>query len=56
MTAILTWLNSAALVIAGVPVSWAEVLGDLTGAACVALVARQHVWNWPLGHSRMRRC
>lgn len=49
MTAILTWLDSAALVIAGVPVSWAEVLGDLTGAACVALVARQHVWNWPLG-------
>ena len=46
---ILTWLDSAAFVIAGVPVSWAEVLGDVTGAACVALVARQHVWNWPLG-------
>ncbi len=47
--ALLTWLNSAAVVIAGVPVTWAEVLGDVTGAACVVLVARQHVWNWPLG-------
>lgn len=49
MTAILSWLDSAALVIAGVRVTWSEVLGDVTGAACVVLVARQHVWNWPLG-------
>ena len=49
MTAILSWLDSAAFVIVGVPVSWSEVLGDATGAACVVLVARQHVWNWPLG-------
>src|SRR3954471_12225686 len=49
MTAILSWLDSAALVVAGVPVTWSEVLGDVTGAACVALVAKQHVWNWPLG-------
>lgn len=49
MTAILSWLDSAAFVIAGVPVSWSEVLGDVTGAACVVLVARQNVWNWPLG-------
>ncbi|MBL0215147.1 MAG: nicotinamide mononucleotide transporter [Myxococcales bacterium] len=49
MTAILSWLDSAAFVIAGVPVAWSEVLGDATGAACVVLVARQHVWNWPLG-------
>jgi nicotinamide mononucleotide transporter len=31
------------------PVSWAELFGDVTGLACVALVARQHLWNWPLG-------
>ncbi len=49
IAAVLAWLDSAAIVIAGVPVSWAEVLGDVTGAACVVLVARQHVWNWPLG-------
>ncbi len=49
MSALLSWLDSAAFVIAGVPVSWSELLGDATGAACVALVARQHVWNWPLG-------
>jgi len=49
MSAILSWLDSAALVVAGVRVTWSELLGDVTGAACVALVARQHVWNWPLG-------
>lgn len=49
MSALLTWLDSAAFVIAGVPVAWSEVLGDLTGVACVVLVAKQHVWNWPLG-------
>ena len=27
----------------------AHARGDVTGAACVALVAKQHVWNWPLG-------
>lgn len=49
MSALLAWLDSAAFVIAGVAVSWSEVLGDLTGAACVVLVAKQNVWNWPLG-------
>ena len=49
MTALLSWLDSAAFVIAGVPVAWSEVLGDVTGAACVVLVVRQHVLNWPLG-------
>src|SRR6476661_10829439 len=36
-----TWL--------GAPVSWSEVFGDVTGAACVYAVARQHLWNWPVG-------
>lgn len=43
------WLDAAAFTIAGAPVTWAEVLGDVSGVACVALVARQHVWNWPIG-------
>ncbi|MFF1557755.1 nicotinamide riboside transporter PnuC [Streptomyces sp. NPDC058279] len=29
--------------------SWTEILGSATGAACVWLVARQHIANWPLG-------
>lgn len=49
MTELLTWLDRAALVIAGAPITWAEVLGAVSGLACVALVARQHVWNWPVG-------
>jgi len=29
--------------------NWTEVLGFVTGAACVWLAARQHVLNWPIG-------
>ncbi|MEV4312176.1 nicotinamide riboside transporter PnuC [Actinocrispum sp. NPDC049592] len=29
--------------------SWGEIAGFVTGALCVWLVARQNVWNWPIG-------
>lgn len=35
--------------IAGTPTSLGEVLGFVTGAACVYGVARQYLWNWPVG-------
>jgi nicotinamide mononucleotide transporter len=31
------------------PMSWAELVGDATGAWCVWLVARRHILNWPIG-------
>lgn len=31
------------------PVTWAELVGDVTGVLCVVLVARQHIFNWPVG-------
>ncbi|PRY17560.1 nicotinamide riboside transporter PnuC [Kineococcus rhizosphaerae] len=49
MHALLDWLNSPALVAFEVPTTWAEVLGFASGALCVWFVARQNVWNWPLG-------
>jgi nicotinamide mononucleotide transporter len=49
MDAILNWMNSPAAQLLGAPVSWIEVLGFVTGAACVYGVARQRAWNWPVG-------
>lgn len=31
------------------PIPWTEALGFITGAACVLLVVRQNIWNFPLG-------
>lgn len=42
-------MHDVAFTLLGAPVTWAEVFGDVTGALCVWLVARQHVLNWPLG-------
>jgi nicotinamide mononucleotide transporter len=44
-----TWANTAAFTLGSTPVTWAEVLGFLSGAWCVWLVARQHIANWPIG-------
>jgi nicotinamide mononucleotide transporter len=50
MTTLLDWMNSAALPdLFGAPVSWIEVIGFVTGAACVYGVAKQKLWNWPVG-------
>lgn len=42
-------VNQPAFVLWGANVSWAELIGDVSGAACVWLVARQNLWNWPIG-------
>lgn len=49
LTDLLAPLEQAAFHLWGVPVTWTELLGDATGLACVAMVARQSLWNWPLG-------
>lgn len=43
---LLTWQLFA---IAGQPVTVVEAIGFVTGALCVWAVARQDIWNWPLG-------
>ncbi|NHW46495.1 nicotinamide mononucleotide transporter [Paenarthrobacter sp. MSM-2-10-13] len=48
--ALLDWMNSAAIPnLFGTPVSWIEIIGFVTGAACVYGVAKQKLWNWPIG-------
>lgn len=32
-----------------VPMSMTEVFGFITGAVCVWLVAKDNIWNWPIG-------
>jgi len=49
MTALIDWLNTPVFYAFGAPTSWAEVLGFITGALCVYLVAKQNIWNWPIG-------
>ncbi len=50
MNVLLDWMNSAAIPsLLGTPVSWIEIIGFVTGAACVYGVARQKLWNWPIG-------
>jgi nicotinamide mononucleotide transporter len=52
-TAILFAIVAAGLIVARaagwVPVSWLEVAGVVTGAACVMLVVRRSIWNFPVG-------
>lgn len=49
MNSITDWLESSAFTSFGTPTSWMEVIGFVTGALCVVLVARQSAWNWPIG-------
>ncbi|MCB0930607.1 MAG: nicotinamide mononucleotide transporter [Mycobacterium sp.] len=42
-------LNAAAFTLWGDPVSWAELLGFLTGGLCVALTVRRSIANFPVG-------
>ncbi|WP_395245474.1 nicotinamide riboside transporter PnuC [Agromyces sp. MMS24-K17] len=46
LTDLLTWPLFA---IADQPVTVVEAIGFVTGALCVLAVARQSIWNWPLG-------
>ncbi|HVV85439.1 MAG TPA: nicotinamide riboside transporter PnuC [Kofleriaceae bacterium] len=49
MIGVAHWLDGTAVTLWGAKVSWAEAIGDASGIACVALTARQNVWNWPIG-------
>ncbi|MBT2536376.1 nicotinamide riboside transporter PnuC [Arthrobacter sp. ISL-69] len=49
MNHLIAWMTSPAFALFDTPVSWIEVIGFVTGAACVYGVARQKLWNWPLG-------
>lgn len=49
MEAVMSFLGSEAFQAFSKPVSWVEVIGFVTGGICVWLVAKQNIWNWPIG-------
>jgi nicotinamide mononucleotide transporter len=49
LDAILVPFHTPAVTLGGASTSWGEIAGFVTGALCVWLVARQNVWNWPIG-------
>jgi len=49
MNTIIEWLNTPAFTLFNAPTTWAEVLGFITGALCVYLVAKANIFNWPIG-------
>lgn len=46
---VLAPFNAVAFELFGAPTTWGEIAGFVTGALCVWLVARQNIWNWPVG-------
>jgi nicotinamide mononucleotide transporter len=46
---VIDWLSSTAVTAFGVPTSWAEVLGFVTGLINVGLLVVRHILNWPVG-------
>lgn len=46
---VLGWLFDAQLVVAGHPVLWREVIGNLFGLASALGGLRRRVWAWPVG-------
>ena len=48
-TTALAWLTHPVLVVAGMPMSWGDIAGFLTGIVNVWLAARAHVWNFHFG-------
>lgn len=49
LEALLAPFTATAFELFGAPTSWGEIAGFVTGALCVWLVARQNIWNWPVG-------
>ncbi|RIJ77657.1 nicotinamide riboside transporter PnuC [Nakamurella silvestris] len=49
MNTLVDFLNQALFQVWGNPVSLIEAVGFITGALCVWGVARQAIWNWPVG-------
>lgn len=46
---VFTALNAPIVHVGAATISWTEAFGFGTGALCVWLVAKQHLWNWPIG-------
>lgn len=46
---LLAWLQHESITVAGYPLPWIEVIGNLFGFASAILGMRRKVWAWPIG-------
>ena len=46
---LLAWLQHESITVAGYPLPWIEVVGNLFGFASAILGMRRKVWAWPIG-------
>lgn len=49
MNVLIDFFNATAFTAFGAPTTWLECIGFISGAICVWLVARENIWNWPVG-------
>ena len=46
---LLAWIQHESVTVAGYPLPWIEIVGNLFGFASAILGMRRKVWAWPIG-------
>ena len=45
----MNFFNETVFRLFGQDITWTEIIGDVAGLACVWMLTRQIIWNWPVG-------
>jgi nicotinamide mononucleotide transporter len=49
LSTLLAAFHTTAFTVFGNPMTWSELVGFVTGALNVGLLAKRNIWNWPIG-------